>query len=303
MAFKDISRIWSIRRTSYQVVGSSEDLLEKANVESDFETYRAAVVASYRRLVAFLSCAIVLLTIGLAISLLTREPTDAQCSAQLSIWSPANEAIEYQLWEPNNAFAHKSPYRGPPTPELESAWTDLWLHGSIRFPEEKLALINRTVDLGNNRTLKSWHDGKGGYHGQLEVHHQLHCLNLVRQYTWRDWYKRHPDIVRMSGDMLSSDIESRMHADHCIEALRIALMCHGDTTPSIGILDPKAPRGQMADFSPLLKCRNFDRIQEWSVENQQNFPPAWDWHPRQKKPDKEMKKPDRIAAEGEEHSA
>ena len=35
--------------------------------------------------------------------------------------------------------------------------------GSIRFPEDKLHLINRTVDLGNDRTLKSWHDGKGGY--------------------------------------------------------------------------------------------------------------------------------------------
>lgn len=45
-------------------------------------------------------------------------------------------------------------------------------------------------------------------------------------------------------------------------------------------------RGQMADFSPLLKCRDFDKIQEWSVENQQNFPPVWDWHPRKKKPGK-----------------
>ncbi|KAI1197114.1 hypothetical protein F5X97DRAFT_344061 [Nemania serpens] len=285
-AFKDISTVWAARRASYQGVGSEEDLLEKSDTESDFEAYPAAVIASYRRLTAFLSGAIVLLTTGLVVLLLTRKPTDAQCGAQLSIWSPANEVIEYQLLEPNNSFAHESPYRGPPTPELESAWTKLWLHGSIRFPEDKLHLINRTVDLGNNRTLKSWHDGKGGYHGQLEVHHQLHCLNLIRQYTWRDWYRRHPEIVRMSGDMLSSDIESRMHTDHCIEALRLALMCHGDTTPSIGILDPKAPRGQMADFSPLLKCRDFDKIQEWSVENQQNFPPVWDWHPRKKKPGK-----------------
>lgn len=37
------------------------------------------------------------------------------------------------------------------------------LVGAFRFPEDKLSLINRTVDLGNNRTLKPWHDGKGGY--------------------------------------------------------------------------------------------------------------------------------------------
>jgi len=35
--------------------------------------------------------------------------------------------------------------------------------GDIRFPEDKLPLINRTVDLGNNRTLKPWRDGEGGY--------------------------------------------------------------------------------------------------------------------------------------------
>jgi hypothetical protein len=95
--------------------------------------------------------------------------------------APANEAIEYEVIEPQNPFAHKSKYRGPPTPELETAWDELWLCestsfpkvrglllmyevvGGIRFPEDKLSLINRTVDLGNDRTLKPWHDGKGGY--------------------------------------------------------------------------------------------------------------------------------------------
>ncbi|KAI1361183.1 hypothetical protein F5Y08DRAFT_348144 [Xylaria arbuscula] len=284
-ALKDLGTRWGVRRATYQNVDSSEDLLEKTELDSDFEIQIAASVARYRRLIAILSGALLLLCLcstGLLVAFLTKRPTDAQCGIQNSIWSPANEAIDYELWEPNNAFAHKSIYRGVPSPELESAWTELWLHGSIRFPEDKLHLINRTVNLGNNKTLKSWHDGKGGYHGQLEVHHQLHCLNLIRQYTWRGWYYRHPEVVRMSGDMLSSDIEARMHTDHCIEALRITLMCHGDTTPSIGILDPKAPRGQMADFSPLMKCRKFDKIQEWSVKNQQNTPPVWDWHPRKK---------------------
>ncbi|KAI8628055.1 hypothetical protein F5Y19DRAFT_439414 [Xylariaceae sp. FL1651] len=282
-ALKDMNTRWS----NYQEVASLEELLDKADEESNYhsESHTAAVLQSYRKLIALLFGALLFLlvcTSALLLALVSKRPTDKQCGIQTTIWSPANEAIEYEIIEPNNAFAHKSPYRGPPTPELETAWDELWLHGGIRFPEERLSLINRTVDLGNNRTLKPWHDGKGGYHGQLEVFHQLHCLNLIRQYTWRDWYFRHPEIVRMSGDMLASDVEARMHTDHCIEALRQALMCHGDTTPSITVLNPNAPRGEMADFSPHKKCRKFERLQEWSVQNQLNYPPVVDWKPRKK---------------------
>jgi hypothetical protein len=59
-------------------------------------------------------------------------------------------------------------------------------------------------------------------------------------------------------------------------------MCHGDTTPSITVLNPNAPRGMMADFSPHHKCRNFQKLQDWSVENQLNYPPKISWEPRVK---------------------
>jgi hypothetical protein len=30
--------------------------------------------------------------------------------------------------------------------------------------------------------------GKVGYRAAIEVFHQLHCLNLLRQFTWKDYY-------------------------------------------------------------------------------------------------------------------
>ncbi|KAI1282903.1 hypothetical protein F5Y07DRAFT_394868 [Xylaria sp. FL0933] len=287
-ALRDMKSGWS----AYQRLDSSEELIHKDQNDGHITT----ILKSYRKLIFLLSTTALFFffcATALLVAVIFKTPSDKQCGIQTTIWSPANEAIEYEIIEPDNAFAHESPYRGPPTPELETAWDGLWLHGGIRFPEDKLSLINRTVDLGNNRTLKPWHDGKGGYHAQLQVHHQLHCLNLIRQYTWRDWYFRHPDIVRMSGDMMSSDVEARMHTDHCIEALRLALMCNGDTTPSITVLNPNAPRGEMADFSPNKKCRNFDKIQEWSVKNQVNYPPESDWKPR--------RKPETGGATGKDH--
>ncbi|KAI3323785.1 hypothetical protein HD806DRAFT_522347 [Xylariaceae sp. AK1471] len=286
-ALKDMKTRWNTSWGTYQEVDSSEELLEKADQEldHDFESHAAAVIRSYRKLVALQWSAILFLLVcafALLLALVLKRPTDKQCGIQTTIWSPANEAIEYEMTELENGFAHESVYRGPPTPEREKAWERLWRTGDYRFPEEQLSLINRTVDLGNNRTLKPWHDGKGGYHGQLEVFHQLHCLNLIRQYTWRDWYFRHPDIVRISGDMAASDVEARMHTDHCIEAVRLALMCHGDTTPAITVMNPKAPRGEMSDFSPAKKCRKFEKLQEWSVRNALNYPPLIDWNPGKK---------------------
>lgn len=58
-----------------------------------------------------------------------------------------------------------------------------------------------------------------------------------------------------------------MHVDHCFEALRIALMCFGDTTPLLIREDPDAPAGARADFDTHHKCRNFDKLEEWIDTN------------------------------------
>lgn len=152
------------------------------------------------------------------------------------------------------------------------------LDGGVRIPADKLPTLNRTFDLGQSRTARRIEDDEGGHYALVEVFHQLHCLNLIRQYTWKDYYARHPEIVNAPADLLTSEVESRMHVDHCIEALRLALMCHGDTTPYLVMDDASAPLGIKADFSAHHKCRNFSALQEWIVVNQINGapePPNW----------------------------
>ena len=64
--------------------------------------------------------------------------------------------------------------------------------------------------------------------------------------------------------MLDSDVGARLHVDHCIEELRISLQCHGDTTVFFTIRDKTAPLGARANFSPQRKCRNYDKLLEWT---------------------------------------
>ncbi|OCK99890.1 uncharacterized protein K441DRAFT_535822 [Cenococcum geophilum 1.58] len=197
-----------------------------------------------------------------------KEPSISECVSKTNIWSPANAVVEYEDFDFDNDFAHKTKYRGPPTPELERAWEDLWYYNGVRFPEDRLPLINRTHDLGGGRKPRKAVDGKGGYHAAIDVFHQLHCLNLIRQYTWIDYYRTHSRIVSTPLPFKDSEIGIRMHLDHCIETLRLTLMCHGDTTPLLVIDDPELPIGVGADFSSHHKCRNFEVLRKWTKGNQ-----------------------------------
>ena len=70
-------------------------------------------------------------------------------------------------------------------------------------------------------------------------------------------------------DLLDADPSiAREHVDHCIETLRLSLMCYGDITPLFFDLDPNEELGRIADFNVHHKCRNFDSIVDWVAENQ-----------------------------------
>ena len=70
-----------------------------------------------------------------------------------------------------------------------------------------------------------------------------------------------------------------MHVDHCIEALRLTLMCHGDTTPLLVLDDSSASIGVRADFSAHHKCRKYDNLRTWMVRNALGETPRSNFRP------------------------
>lgn len=140
--------------------------------------------------------------------------------------------------------------------------------------------------LGLSRTslkVKDPATGNEGYRAAVEVFHQLHCLNLLRQYVYKDYYVNvYSDIDRDDEEGLKDNIgEWRWHAllksilmltcvDHCLEAIRINLMCTAD----IGIFtfrDFPEYGFEKGDYRPDLStqhtCRNFDAIHQWAVDH------------------------------------
>ncbi len=70
----------------------------------------------------------------------------------------------------------------------------------------------------------------------------------------------------MPFDLTDSEVGLRIHVDHCIETLRLSIMCHADVTPYLIIYDgPDDDLGE-ADFNANHKCRDFEFIRDKAVE-------------------------------------
>ncbi|KAM3086891.1 hypothetical protein ACMFMG_001011 [Clarireedia jacksonii] len=188
-------------------------------------------------------------------------PTDRECSTRMSAYSPVMEAVEYEWVTFENEFSTApTKYRGKPNAELEQAWTDLWKYGAFPVPINKVEALNQSTDLDWRRVNPGEPDSPTV--GLLEGFHQIHCLNLIRQYTYKDdWDYTNASSWQGGPEMV------RWHVDHCIETLRMNLMCTADVTPYLIWNDPEGFNGESPSFNTLHKCRKWEPIVDWVKEH------------------------------------
>jgi hypothetical protein len=144
---------------------------------------------------------------------------------------------------------------------MQDAWLICWsLVPSVVIPPERLPFLNRSVEQG---FVPVYPNSTHGYIAGVEVFHHLHCLNVLRQYAWHDSY---PEELLPSLFKYNSPLAVRAHVDHCIETLRLALMCNADVTPYL-LYEQKAEPGldvpAREDFEAFHKCKKFDRLLDW----------------------------------------
>ncbi|KAI4863017.1 hypothetical protein F4820DRAFT_471924 [Hypoxylon rubiginosum] len=197
----------------------------------------------------------------ICIMIADQGPSEITCARKLSPYSPALETgdVEYEEFTDQNHLMQPSPYRGNPTPEIEEAWIRLWRLPTIHFPEEHMVALNKSPPASYVHVADEY---GGGMLGFLDVFHQLHCLNMIRQYTYRDVY----DYSNVTAFRASDELV-RGHVDHCIETVRRAIMCTSDVTPMVFNRDSSRASGGKSDFNIKRKCRNFSKIQDWAIKN------------------------------------
>ncbi|KAM3450340.1 hypothetical protein MY3296_006228 [Beauveria thailandica] len=111
---------------------------------------------------------------------------------------------------------------------------------NVSAQESARAMNDRAIET----VVRLDQDSGGGYMGTLEVFHQLHCLNILRKWTYIEHYSavdpfwaKENDHRREHTGMCASNIQvthgananSAAGLNHCIDMVRQALMCNADT--------------------------------------------------------------------------
>ncbi|TGO42154.1 hypothetical protein BHYA_0012g00710 [Botrytis hyacinthi] len=123
----------------------------------------------------------------------------SSCSISTSVHPLPGVRIQYVPVAPPDLPS--SPYAGPPSESVDQAWHDLLKDMNIRVTAEEL----------EKRNQKSISLPEGGGH-----------MKMLRRWNYRDHY--YPNITDPTIEHWD------IHADHCFDILRSAVMCQGDTT-------------------------------------------------------------------------
>ncbi|KAJ5033646.1 uncharacterized protein L3040_008758 [Drepanopeziza brunnea f. sp. 'multigermtubi'] len=105
-------------------------------------------------------------------------------------------------------------YKGIPRPELDDAWNELIANVNQRVNKDEAKKAGfESTELA---------DGSGDLYGMPAVFHNLHCLYALRRSMFPNVYVEDPDVVPPGPNQIN------VHADHCFDIIRQAIMCQGD---------------------------------------------------------------------------
>ncbi|KAF7981257.1 hypothetical protein HWV62_34137 [Athelia sp. TMB] len=198
-------------------------------------------------------CLNAVLILGVAVLLIQRQSMIEWKGAR-PIYTPAHEFIEHKLVRFDPLGHAKTPYDGPPSPEVDAAWKGLYHNSVVGIPKEQAALLS-------NRT-EAFTGDESHYITQLDVYHQIHCLNNIRKLLWPDYYPE-IDHLRYTNFIDGSVMD---HFDHCVGSIRQSLMCNADVTAIPWRWDTRY-NVSTPDFDVLHTCKNWERLREWTTAN------------------------------------
>ncbi|KAJ6555968.1 hypothetical protein B0H19DRAFT_1292866, partial [Mycena capillaripes] len=143
-------------------------------------------------------------------------------------------------------FPHDDTFLQEPSPALDKAWDNLQQDSKLRLPRSEAVLFpNKTSGIAGD---------PGYYIAELEIYHQLHCLNQIRQAL-------HPTYYPNWGMHTIGSRES--HIDHCVERIRQGLMCNVDTSVLVWEWNPTFNETRVRLRVPH-QCKDFSKIHEWT---------------------------------------
>ncbi|RAH48910.1 oxidase ustYa family protein [Aspergillus brunneoviolaceus CBS 621.78] len=178
---------------------------------------------------------------------------------------PFTHLVEYEDVRFQGSLFDTNPYKGAPNPHLDAAWGHITHMAQLEITAEDMFRLNKPLT-----QVKVAETEGNGYAGGIEVFHQLHCVNLVRQYTYYDYYSQ---LENRPAEFNDSNETLRLHVDHCIDMLRQVIQCNGD----VGVVTRSWVKGRALsypDFSVWHKCRKLEPIAQYSKAHEIDTEPT-----------------------------
>ncbi|KAG2419954.1 hypothetical protein HFD88_004751 [Aspergillus terreus] len=202
---------------------------------------------------------------------------------RVSSFSPIFDEIDLhpRLQKFNGAVNDNSSiFRQDPSPEVDAAWDLISAEGFEITTAEASSLAKAGQDPSVLvHAPASWNRGDDAVVVQIDVFHQIHCLNELRKEIHFDYYYKN-----RYGDRSKAPAEHMIHKKHCIHILLQNLICHADVdliphnwVHYEGLNQSTRPWAEpLADFNAVKKCRDFSGLLEWARETAiQDLPTRW----------------------------
>ncbi|KAF5696577.1 hypothetical protein FGLOB1_13434 [Fusarium globosum] len=272
--------------------GSDESLLGSDRESDEIEWTRPNQRQNWRRYAwVILNLLLFLVSLGLFVAASSRFSSDSEMDyirktsfycelpsaphnddARLtSLTAPVLDSINFKLrpiQTEGGLFEAKNPSKWrnslKPDPEVDDAWEDLEIIRVFPITESEVRRLGKDPEL-LVKFPQEYGLGDNAYMAQIDMFHQIHCLNLLRHLAWAE-YNRNGTAKKPFSDL------HWIHVSHCTDILMQNLMCNGNLD-IITFNWVETQSNPFPDFAVNHQCRDFDAIYEW--QDKHSVPKEW----------------------------
>ncbi|KAL4962565.1 oxidase ustYa family protein [Aspergillus stella-maris] len=184
----------------------------------------------------------------------------------VSWWSPVLDDIEVPRHEAmlnGTLFAlpEISIAREEPGPENDERWHQFEKVLTHVVSREEIIKLGKNPDTVSRFDNEYWYMGDNAYMVQLDVMHQIHCLNLLRKAAFEPYpnYKPTPPLD-------TKDKHWWIHLGHCTDILLQNIQCNANTEVlTLNWVEDRHP--PWPDFSINRKCGDWEALVQWQRDH------------------------------------
>ncbi|KAI9157976.1 Cyclochlorotine biosynthesis protein R [Paramyrothecium foliicola] len=230
---------------------ANEELLDQESLLASEHRKEIRPTRAARQRALFLPYSVALnfvLILAVVLLSLTSMRKAGQAYIPNEIYSPAQSAVEYKTVVFNGGLrGDKTAYQGS-SDEVNARWEALYNEIGMSQISAKAAsrLPNATTPVAGDPSQ---------YMVELDVFHQLHCLNLMRKLVYPDVF--HFDLTSKS-EIAEDNI---YHMEHCYDQLRQALQCASDVSTIYWEWSVEKKK-MFGNLRTTHTCRDFDKIKD-----------------------------------------